>query len=205
MAGFIIGFDGEVKGAGDRIVRFVEDTTVPMAMFSMLQALPDTALWHRLNKEGRLREANSGMNQTTLMNFVPTRPLEDIAQEYVDAFWRLYDPMAYLDRTYRHFLILGAPRSKGGRRQVTKSNLKALFTLVWRQGIVRETRWKFWHHLVGILWHNPKVWEHYLGILALGEHFLEYRSIVRDQIQAQMSQQPKSEVFVLTPKTKAAA
>jgi radical SAM superfamily enzyme YgiQ (UPF0313 family) len=205
MAGFIIGFDGEAKGAGDRIVRFVEDTTVPMAMFSMLQALPDTALWHRLNKEGRLREANSGMNQTTLMNFVPTRPLEDIAKEYVDAFWRLYDPMAYLDRTYRHFLILGAPRSKGGRRQVTKSNLKALFTLVWRQGIVRETRWKFWHHLIGILWHNPKVWEHYLGILALGEHFLEYRSIVRDQIEYQMAQQPSSEVFVLTPKTKAAA
>jgi radical SAM superfamily enzyme YgiQ (UPF0313 family) len=50
MAGFIIGFDGEAKGAGDRIVRFVEDTTVPMAMFSMLQALPDTALWHRLNR-----------------------------------------------------------------------------------------------------------------------------------------------------------
>ncbi len=46
MAGFIIGFDGEKPGAGDRIVRFVEQTGIPMAMFSMLQALPNTALWH---------------------------------------------------------------------------------------------------------------------------------------------------------------
>ncbi|MGA7935499.1 MAG: radical SAM protein, partial [Kovacikia sp.] len=33
MAGFIIGFDGEKTGAGDRIVRFVEQTAIPMAMF----------------------------------------------------------------------------------------------------------------------------------------------------------------------------
>jgi radical SAM superfamily enzyme YgiQ (UPF0313 family) len=59
MAGFIIGFDGEQKGAGDRIVRFVEQTTIPTTTFAMLQALPNTALWHRLEKEGRLREGKT--------------------------------------------------------------------------------------------------------------------------------------------------
>ena len=39
MAGFIIGFDGEKPGAGDRIVKFVEETTIPTAMFSMLQVM----------------------------------------------------------------------------------------------------------------------------------------------------------------------
>jgi Fe-S oxidoreductase len=110
MAGFIIGFDGEKPGAGDRIVRFVEKTAVPTALFSMLQALPDTALWHRLEKEGRLRGKVANINQTTLMNFVPTRPLEEITREYVNAFWELYDPMTYLNRTYRHFLKLGTPK-----------------------------------------------------------------------------------------------
>jgi radical SAM superfamily enzyme YgiQ (UPF0313 family) len=187
MAGFIIGFDGEKSGAGDRIVRFVETTTVPTAMFSMLQALPDTALWHRLNKEGRLRDQASGMNQTTLMNFVPTRPLEDIAREYIDAFWTLYDPSAYLNRTYRHFLKLGAPKCPSRVRQVNWVNIRALLTLCWRQGVVRKTRFQFWANLVGILRHNPKVWEPYLGICALGEHFLEYRQIVRDEIEAQVA------------------
>jgi radical SAM superfamily enzyme YgiQ (UPF0313 family) len=75
MAGFIIGFDGEKKGAGNRIVQFVEQNNIPTAVFSMLQALPDTALWHRLTKEGRMRVEGANINQTTLMNFIPTRPL----------------------------------------------------------------------------------------------------------------------------------
>ncbi|OUC15420.1 MAG: B12-binding domain-containing radical SAM protein [Alkalinema sp. CACIAM 70d] len=191
MAGFIIGFDGEQSGAGDRIVRFVEQTTIPTAMFSMLQALPDTALWHRLNQEGRLVDPDrktSGMNQTTLMNFVPTRPIEEIAREYVDAFWRLYDPITYLDRTYRHFLKLGAPVCPSRVRQVNWVNIRALLTLCWRQGVVRKTRWRFWLYLFNIVRYNPKVWEPYLGICALGEHFLEYRRIVRTQIEAQLAE-----------------
>jgi radical SAM superfamily enzyme YgiQ (UPF0313 family) len=190
MAGFIIGFDGEAKGAGDRIARFVELTTIPTAMFSMLQVLPDTALWHRLNKEGRLLGADktSGMNQTTLMNFVPTRPIEDIAQEYVDAFWQLYDPLVYLERTYQHFLKLGAPKHPNRVRKANWVNIRALLTIFWRQGVVRKTRFRFWVCLAGILRHNPTVWEPYLGICALGEHFLEYRAIVRDQIGAQLAE-----------------
>jgi radical SAM superfamily enzyme YgiQ (UPF0313 family) len=186
MAGFIIGFDGEKSGAGERIVRFVEKTTIPTAMFSMLQALPDTALEHRLRQEGRLLDQASGMNQTTLMNFIPTRPLEDIAREYIEAFWTLYDPTCYLERTYQHFLKLGAPKCPSRVREVSWVNVRALLTLCWRQGVVRKTRWQFWANLFGILRHNPKVWEPYLGVCALGEHFLEYRQIVKDQIEAQL-------------------
>ncbi len=188
-AGFIIGFDGEKKGAGERIVRFVEQTTVPLAMFSMLQALPDTALWHRLKKEGRMREQGANINQTTLMNFVPTRPLQDIANEFVAAFWELYDPERYLDRTYQHFLKLGAPKCPGSRvRKLSWVNVRALLTLCWRQGVVRKTRVKFWLYLAGILRHNPLVWEHYLGLCALNEHFLEYRQVVKTEIEAQLAE-----------------
>ncbi len=187
MAGFIIGFDGEAKGAGDRIVRFVEKTAIPTAFFSMLQALPDTALWHRLEKEGRLLNKLTDINQTSLMNFVPTRPLEEIVQEYIQGFWELYDPSRYLERTHQHFLRLGAPRCPSRLRKVSWVNVRALLTVCWRQGVVRKTRWKFWLNLVDILRHNPKVWQHYLSICALGEHFLEYRQIVRDEIEAQLA------------------
>jgi radical SAM superfamily enzyme YgiQ (UPF0313 family) len=189
MAGFIIGFDGEKKGAGDRIVRFTEQTTIPTTTFAMLQALPNTALWHRLEKEGRLRAGKDGnINQTTLMNFVPTRSLEDIAREYVDAFWRIYEPKTYLDRTYRHFLMLGAPRCKPPAKLPSWIDLRALLIVCWRQGIKRNTRWMFWHHLFGILKHNPGVFEHYLAVCAHNEHFLEYRQIVKDEIEAQLQE-----------------
>ncbi|WP_330484792.1 B12-binding domain-containing radical SAM protein [Tumidithrix elongata] len=187
MAGFIIGFDGEKSGAGDRIVRFAELTGIPTTTFAMLQALPHTALWHRLEKEGRLRSTNGNLNQTTLMNFVPTRPVEEIAREYVEAFCELYEPNAYLDRVYSYFLKLGAPRVKVPAKLPTLIDLRALAIIVWRQGIKRETRWKFWHHLFSVIKRNPAVWEHYLIVCAHNEHFMEYREIVRTQIEEQLT------------------
>ncbi len=188
MAGFIIGFDNETAGAGDRIVRFVEQTTIPLAILSMLQALPDTALWHRLKREGRLVENNANLNQSTLMNFVPTRPIEEVTREFLESFWRLYDPVNYLDRVYRHFLKMGAPRHRSKLRKVTWKVVRAFLTVCWRQGVVRETRFKFWHHLISILRNNPGVFEHYLAVCALNEHFLAYRQTVRTQIEAQLDE-----------------
>lgn len=188
MAGFIIGFDGEKPGAGERIVRFAEAATIPTTTFGMLQALPHTALWHRLEKEGRLIGKAGNLNQTTLMNFIPTRPIEEIAREYVEAFCDVYDAEKYLDRTYRHFLILGAPKAKVPFRKPSLVDLRALLIVLWRQGFKRSTRWKFWHHLFSIFKNNPAVWDHYLTVCAHNEHFLEYRQIVRDQIEAQLKE-----------------
>jgi radical SAM superfamily enzyme YgiQ (UPF0313 family) len=188
LAGFIIGFDGEKPGAGDRVVRFVEQTGIPVAVFSMLQVLPDTALWHRIKKEGRLRENGSAdINQTTLMNFIPTRPIEEIATEFINAFWELYEPEKYLDRTYRHFIKMGAPHCRAPFRLPDWEQLKGILTLCWRQGLKRSTRWKFWRYLFSILKNNPGVWNRYLATCAYTEHFLEYRQRVREQIQSQLA------------------
>lgn len=196
MAGFIIGFDGEKKGASSRIVKFVEEAAIPTAMFGMLQALPNTALWHRLEKEGRLRvNSRQDINQSTLMNFVPTRPITDIAQEYIEAFWQLYDPEVFLDRTYRCFLKLGEPKCKPPAKFPSWVDLRALGIIIWRQGIKRKTRWKFWHHLFSVMRQNPGVWEAYLTVCAHNEHFLEYRQIVRDEIEAQLREFQRQEAL----------
>ena len=193
MAGFIIGFDGEKSGAGARIVQFVEQTSIPTALFSMLQALPDTALWHRLEKEGRLRAKSSASGtQTTLMNFEPTRPLEEIAQEYVEAFWELYEPSKFLDRAYRHYLTLGTAtypqKGKGGQKEINWVIVRALLTICWRQGAMRSTRWQFWRNLWNIGRYNPGGIAPYLSVCAQIEHFLEYRQIVREEIEGQIGQ-----------------
>ncbi|MGI0481163.1 B12-binding domain-containing radical SAM protein [Geminocystis sp. CENA526] len=189
MAGFIIGFDGEKKDAATRIINFVEQSAIPTAMFGMLQALPNTALWYRLEKEGRLLEnTRQDINQTTLINFIPTRSVEDIAKEYIETFWQLYDPHVYLDRVYRCFLKLGKPTAKPAPKLPSFVDLKALAIVIWRQGIKRDTRGKFWHHLFSIIKHNPAVWEHYLTMCAHNEHFLEYRQIVKEQIEAQLEE-----------------
>ena len=199
MAGFIIGFDGEKAGAGQRIVDFVNRTGIPAAMMGMLQALPNTSLWHRLEKEGRLIEDKSvakGVNQTNLLNFRPTRPIQDIANEYVEAFCTLYEPNAYMDRVYSYYLKMGPPRWKAAPKLPTWTDIQALAIVIWRQGIRRSTRWRFWCYVLGIGRQNPALLEQFLVVLAHNEHFSEYRTIVqqeiRDQLQSVLSEEDKN-------------
>jgi hypothetical protein len=65
--------------------------------------------------------------------------------------------------------------------------IRALLIVCWRQGLKRSTRWSFWHHLIHILWANPKVAEQYLAVCAHNEHFMDYREIVRLQIEHQLA------------------
>ena len=186
MAGFIIGFDGEKPQAGDRIVQFVEQTDIPLAMFSMLQALPSTALWNRLEKEGRLVNSSANINQTTLMNFVPTRDIKEIATEYVNAFWQLYDPEVYLKRIFRYYMKLGEAKNVVSKRPSWKT-IRALGLLLWKQGVIAKTRFLFWRNLVQVLIKKPRQFEIYMTMCAFLEHFTEYRFIVREQINTQLA------------------
>ncbi len=195
MAGFIIGFDGEKPGAGQRIYQFVEQTAIPTAMVSMLQALPDTALWHRLEKEGRLLGQSADINQATLMNFVPTRAIEEITEEFIQTFWDLYDPLTVLNRTFRHFLMLGEAQRRNYQNRTTSAGapdinwvtIRAFLIIVWRQGIKRKTRLRFWLNLAVMLWRYPAVAANYVSVCAQAEHFLDFRQIVRANIETQLA------------------
>src|SRR6185295_7256955 len=54
MAGFIVGFDNDPEDIFERQINFIRDSAIPLAMVGLLTALPDTQLWRRLEKEGRL-------------------------------------------------------------------------------------------------------------------------------------------------------
>jgi radical SAM superfamily enzyme YgiQ (UPF0313 family) len=58
IAGFVIGFDTEKPGTADAMVDCIEEPAIPVAMVSLLYALPNTQLTRRLAKEGRLQENN---------------------------------------------------------------------------------------------------------------------------------------------------
>ena len=94
IASFVIGFDGEKPGAGDRICEFVEELGIPVIMLNLLQPLPNTRLWDRLKKE-RTTAAPArptGILHGLEFNYLPTRPQEEILAEFVRAIDRLYEP-----------------------------------------------------------------------------------------------------------------
>jgi len=64
--------------------------------------------------------------------------------------------------------------------------IRAFLIVVWRQGIKRKTRLRFWANLAIMLWRYPAVAANYVSVCAQAEHFLEFRQIVRDNIEAQL-------------------
>jgi radical SAM superfamily enzyme YgiQ (UPF0313 family) len=181
---FIMGFDQETPGAGERICAFVEQHHLPLVMLNLLQALPNTALWDRLQQEGRLTGAavTSDMIDATL-NFRPTRPLAEIMDEYIRTVDYLYEPSKYLARAYHNILAMRPTRSATGkppgrgpgnhqrrlRRRPRRQDLTALLKLVWRQGIVADYRGQFWRQLVGVYRQNPSRLTKYLVKCGMGE------------------------------------
>jgi len=194
-AGFILGFDGERSGAGERIQAFVEQTSIPQPMLGLLQALPNTALWNRLQGEQRLLEGigvTEVGDQNTLMNFTPTRPVSEIAQEYVEGFWTLYEPANYLRRCFQQCLnIVPPPGRKQTMHFAPGKGLRLVAQLIWNQGWQRpEIRVQFWQQLWVILRTKPQVLNMYLGLCAAGEHFWEYRALARERITQQVGYDP---------------
>ncbi|MBE9040586.1 DUF4070 domain-containing protein, partial [Oscillatoriales cyanobacterium LEGE 11467] len=186
MAGFILGFDNERPGAGGRIRAFIEETGIPQGMFGLLQALHNTALWQRLKSEGRLRDGLATIHQGSIMNFVPTRPVEEIVREYIQAFWHIYEPLPYLKRTFSHFMRMKNWRGKHDR-PFTWHEWRLLRAICWRQGVLRSTRFRFWWQLGAIALKKPQLLYEYLVVLGMGEHFFKYRHVVKSQLLEQLA------------------
>src|SRR4029078_7231292 len=69
MAGFFVGFYNDPEDIFERQINFIRNSAIPLAMVGLLNALPDTQLWKRLKREGRLLGEASGNNTSCSLNF----------------------------------------------------------------------------------------------------------------------------------------
>ncbi len=103
MAGFIVGFDNDPDDIFERQIEFIRESAIPMAMVGMLNALPDTQLWKRLDKEGRLLGADAtGNNTIATVNFIPKMDVDKLITGYQRIMRTIYKPSEY----YRRALAL---------------------------------------------------------------------------------------------------
>src|SRR5258705_5635631 len=82
MAGFIVGFDNDPEDIFERQIDFILASAIPLAMVGLLTALPDTQLWRRLQKEGRLLGESSGNNTNCALKFVPKMDAARVVESY---------------------------------------------------------------------------------------------------------------------------
>ena len=95
-AGFIVGFDSDDNGIFDDQFRFIQDNGITLAMVGMLQAIPKTPLYERLEREGRLVEEDPNCN------FIPKQMTRaELVDGYQKLVKRLYTPEAFLERYFK--------------------------------------------------------------------------------------------------------
>src|SRR2546427_254317 len=59
VSGIIMGLDTDKPGTADALLNFVDESRIPLLTINLLQALPKTPRWDRLEREGRLNHDDS--------------------------------------------------------------------------------------------------------------------------------------------------
>jgi len=167
FAGFILGFDGESEKTADAILSCVEENALPVAMVSLLVAVPTAQLSRRLVREGRLMDVQGNpvrLDQPfTLqmdpsvgvirdqglggLNFRTERNRADILEDQIRIISALYDPEKFMARVAEAMRRLRpAPKHKANFPERWTDIKGCCRLIVW---MLRrpETRKHFWRLL----------------------------------------------------------
>jgi radical SAM superfamily enzyme YgiQ (UPF0313 family) len=170
MAGFIVGFDNDPVDIFERQIDFIRRSAIPLAMVGLLNALPDTQLWKRLEREGRLLGEASGNNTVCTFNFKTRMDPAFLVQGYQTIMRTIYSPREYygrvLDSLKRTAQQLSRPTHYGPIRGLT-----TLTRVLLRLGVIDRERKEFWRFFTHALIKHRKRFADSLRLAAVGYHF----------------------------------
>jgi len=172
FAGFIVGFDSDGPDIFERQREFISRLPLAVAMVGILGALPGTALWRRLEREGRLRPGLVG-DQFGRANFRPVLDEVLLLRGYRDLLASLYAPAAYYERCALHVEV-AKPIASARRPGVLGSLARAL----WGIGVRGPRRSHFWRLVARSLRRGPAAVARALSLAVRGEHLIRYTSEV---------------------------
>ncbi len=170
MAGFIVGFDNDPDDIFDRQINFIRESAIPLAMVGLLNALPDTQLWRRLEREGRLLGEASGNNTVCTVNFVPKMDLERLVAGYQTIMRTIYNPKEYYQRALNSLKC--TPQDGTEPQQYTVFGAIASFTrIAVKLGVLDSERREFWRFFAKTAARHRNRFAEGLRLAAMGYHF----------------------------------
>jgi radical SAM superfamily enzyme YgiQ (UPF0313 family) len=170
MAGFIVGFDNDPDDIFERQIEFIRESAIPLAMVGLLTALPDTQLWRRLDREGRLLLESTGNNTDGSLNFVPKMDATRLIEGYKSIMRTIYSPSEYYQRALNCLerVVSFAPESKSNR---FAGDVVTLFRLVLALGVRDSARGEFWRYSNLALTRHREKFAEAMRLAAVGYHF----------------------------------
>lgn len=174
MGGFILGFDTDREDIFDRLVDFIQQSAIPIAMVGLLQAMPGTQLFRRLSEEGRILHAGGGNNTGCDLNFLPRMNASRLVEGYRSVLRRIYSQDAYYERV-RAYLHRCRPQYQA---HITLANVRALCLSILRQGILGPARLSYWKFVLVAATRYRRSFGAAMTMAVMGYHF----QIITDRI-----------------------
>ncbi len=168
QGGFIVGFDSDAPSIFQRQVEFIQQSGIVTAMVGLLNALPDTKLYARLKREGRLTGRTTGNNVDGTLNFVSRMPAPQLVEGYKSILRHIYAPHPYYQRV-RTFL-----REYRRPRITVATNWRHGVALAYsslRLGVFGSERFQYWRLLLWTLFHRPRQLSLAVTFAIYGHHF----------------------------------
>jgi radical SAM superfamily enzyme YgiQ (UPF0313 family) len=176
MGGFIVGFDSDKSDIFKRQFEFIQRSGVATAMVGLLNALPQTRLWQRLKREGRLETESTGNNTDAALNFKPKLNRDFLQSGYRELVKKLYEPRHYYQRI-RTFLK--SHRPTGPRLRLSGADFKAFLKSLWVLGVWHRGRVGYWRLFWGTLIRRPRQFPHAIELAIIGYHFRRVAASLR--------------------------
>jgi len=170
MAGFIVGFDNDPVDIFERQIDFIRRSSIPLAMVGLLNALPDTQLWKRLEREGRLLGEASGNNTVCTFNFKTRMDPAFLVQGYQTIMRTIYSPREYYER-----VLDSMRRTAEHFSEPTHYSLIRGFTTLTRifltLGVIDSERKEFWRFFTHAVFRHRTRISDSLRHAVVGYHF----------------------------------
>lgn len=168
MGGFIIGFDNDPPNIFEKQIRFIQSSGVVKAMIGLLNAIPGTKLYQRLQEEGRLLADCTGDNCDGSLNFIPKKmDAEAIRAGYQALLNHIYSPREYYKRVIE-FLKEYKPTR---RKRINKLEVRAFFSSILYLGILDKGKFYYWRLLAVALVFHRKSFGEAVSSALFGYHF----------------------------------
>jgi radical SAM superfamily enzyme YgiQ (UPF0313 family) len=170
MGGFIVGFDSDPEDIFERQVSFIRESAIPLAMVGLLTALPDTQLWRRLKREGRLLAESSGENTSCSLNFVPKMDPVRLVEGYQSIMRTIYKSSEYYGRALECLKRISVD-GPGSNRYKVFSGALALTRIALKLGLMDHERREFWRFSRRVAAEHRGKFAASMRLAAMGYHF----------------------------------
>lgn len=186
FSGFIVGFDHDTVASFSRLYRFIVDSGIQVAMLGLLTAIPRTALYRRLELEGRLRrDIPPGDNTGGKTNVIPRgMSYEELTDGYAAIYRRLTSNRAIAARVRNKLRYFGAtlPAGRQRPREALRTAARLLRRGILSGGLARTTAFVW-----SLLGARPALWP--VALSDWGEA-LSIRAYAQRHLHAVEARQP---------------